>query len=123
MGRDCGYLALISAVTCGAEVCIVSEGAKVTNKIASWIEDEVGIQARVTILGHTQRGGNPTVYDRLMAFKFSRMAVDKLLSSKDVHEVVVFKNSEFKFVSIEKINSARYEIEPEFLELADRMVR
>jgi 6-phosphofructokinase 1 len=151
MGRECGYLALISAVTSGAEVCIipelkynlkslgdrlkseiengriyilciVSEGSKVTNEVAKWMEEEVGMQARVTILGHTQRGGNPTVYDRLMAFKFARMAVDKLVSSKKSHEVVVFKDSKFEFVSIEYVNSGKYEIEPELLALADRMV-
>ncbi len=152
MGRDCGYLALVSSVTSGAEVCIipelkydlkslgnrlksqiengriyalciVSEGAKVTDKVAKWIEEDVGMQARVTILGHTQRGGNPTVYDRLMAFKFSRMAVDKLLSDDKSHEVIVFKDSKFEFVSIEYINSGKYQIEPELLTLADRMVQ
>lgn len=151
MGRDCGYLALVSGVTSGAEVCIipelsydleslgdrlkkeiqegriyalciVSEGAKATNKIAKWIQEEVGMQARVTILGHTQRGGNPTVYDRLMAFKFARMAVDKLLEDEKACEVIVYKKSKFEFVSIEYINSAKYEIDPELLALADRMV-
>ncbi len=152
MGRDCGYLALVSAVTSGAEVCIVpelkynlkslgkrlksqidngriytlcivSEGSRVTNEIATWMEEEVGMQARVTILGHTQRGGNPTVYDRLMAFKFTRMAVDKLLSGEKSNEVIVFKDSKFEFVSIEYINSEKYQIDPELLALADRMVR
>lgn len=151
MGRHCGYLALISAVTSGAEVCIipelkydlkslkdrlksqiengriyilciVSEGSGVTDKIAKWVEEDVGMQARVTILGHTQRGGNPSVYDRLMAFKFARMAVDKLLNEKNSHDVVVFKDSKFEYVSIEYINSGKYEIEPELLALADRMV-
>lgn len=152
MGRDCGYLALISSVTSGAEICIipeleydldslgkklkeqikqgriytlciVSEGAKATNKVAKWIEEDVGMQARVTILGHTQRGGNPTVYDRLMAFKFARLAVDKLFEDSKVHEVVVYKNGSFDFVSIEYINSAKYQIDPELLALADRMVQ
>ncbi len=152
MGRDCGYLALVSAVTSGAEVCIVpelkydleslgdrlksqikngriyalcivSEGSKATNKVVDWIQDDVGMQARVTILGHTQRGGNPTVYDRLMAFQYARLAVDKLLNDKSSHEVVVFKDSKFEFVSIEYINSGRYKIDPELLALADRMVK
>lgn len=152
MGRDCGYLALVSSITSGAEVCIipeleydlktlskrlksqieqgriytlciVSEGAKVTNEIARWVEEDVGMQARVTILGHTQRGGNPTVYDRLMAFKFASMAVDKLLGGEKSHEVVVFRDSKFEFVSIEYINSQKYQLDPELLALAERMVR
>ncbi len=152
MGRDCGYLALVSSITSGAEVCIipeldfnlkslgerlksqiesgriytlciVSEGSRVTDEIARWVEEDVGMQARVTILGHTQRGGKPTVYDRLMAFKFTRMAVDKLLNDEKSYQVVVFKDSEFEFVSIEHINSQKYQIDPELLILADRMVR
>ncbi len=152
MGRDCGYLALVSSITSGAEVCIipelefdlkslgarlksqitngriytlciVSEGAKITNEVARWVEEDVGMQARVTILGHTQRGGKPTVYDRLMAFKFTTMAVDKLLSDEKSNEVIVFKDSKFEFVSIKHINSQKYKINPELLVLADRMVR
>lgn len=152
MGRNCGYLALVSAVTSGAEVCIipeleynletlgdrlkaeisegriytlciVSEGAKATNKVAEWIQNDVGMQARVTILGHTQRGGNPTVFDRLMAFKFARLAVDKLVDEKDVHQVVVHKNDRFDFVDISYINSAESELDPLLLSLADRMTK
>jgi len=151
MGRDCGYLALVSALTSGAEVCVipeleynlkslskrlkqeiedgrnyllcvVSEGAKVTKEIVDWIQDDISMQARVTILGHTQRGGNPTVYDRLMAFKFTSMAVTKLLKEENIGEVVVFKNSKFEFVSINYINSEKYQIDKELLTLASRLV-
>ncbi len=150
MGRNCGYLALISAITCGAEVCIideleydlktlskrlikeieegrvyilcvVSEGANATNKIVDWLQDDVGIQSRVTILGHAQRGGNPTVYDRLMAFKFTTLAVERLLEEKSSKDVVVFKNSKFEFVSIEYVNSKKFELDPELLALVHRI--
>ena len=151
MGRECGYLALISAVTSGAEVCIVpelsydlkslekklkkqikegriytlcivSEGAKATHEIAKWVEEDVGMQARVTILGHTQRGGNPTVYDRLTAFEFARLAVDKLVNGSKVDEIVVYKDGRFGFVSSRYVNSGKFEIDDELLGLADGMV-
>jgi 6-phosphofructokinase 1 len=146
MGRECGYLALVSALTSGAEVCIipeisydlpslkkkllkqikegrayllcvVSEGAKATEKIAKWIEEDIGMQTRVTILGHTQRGGNPTVHDRLMAFEFSTLAVGRLFLEKSTNEVVVFKGSKFEFVCVEDINKGEYKIDLELLKL------
>lgn len=146
MGRECGYLALVSAITSGAEVCIipevsydlkalkikllnqikegrsyllcvVSEGAKVTNEIAKWIEKDIGMQTRVTILGHTQRGGNPTVYDRLMAFEFTTLAVNKLLFEESINEVVVFKRSKFDFICVEDINDGEYKIDSKLLKI------
>ncbi len=152
MGRNCGYLALVSAATCGAEVCIipeleydlaslskklkkqlhegrkyivavVAEGTNSTKKLVKWLEKDVGIETRATILGHTQRGGNPTVYDRLMATEFVIHAIDKLLSkeSKD-GLVVVYRDGEFKFVTIDYVNSQKFQIKKELLELASKMV-
>lgn len=151
MGRDCGYLALISALTSGAEVCIipeleydldrlktrlrrelkegrkyilaiVSEGTKVTDKIVDWLENEVGIETRATILGHIQRGGNPTVFDRLTAFEFVTYAIDKLLKDENTNTVVVYRDSKFEFASIDYITSDKYKIKPELLEFAKKMV-
>lgn len=61
---------------------IVAEGATKDNmstlKIASRIEEETGIETRATILGHIQRGGNPTVKDRVVASRMGVAAVDLL---------------------------------------------
>lgn len=151
MGRNCGYLALISAITCGAEiclipevcfdleglkkrlqkevengrtyiVCVVAEGTKMTSKMVDWLEDEIGMETRATILGHVQRGGNPTVFDRLMAVEFTTKAVDKLIEGCD-GQVVVYKNSNFDFVTIEYVNSSIYTIKQDLLVLADRLYR
>ncbi len=152
MGRDCGYLALVSSITSGAEICIIpemsydldsignrlkkeiangriytlciiSEGAKVTNEIAKWMEDEIGMQSRVTILGHVQRGGRPTVYDRLMAFKFVRYSLDRLYENEKSNDVIVYKDSKFDFVSIDYVNSQKYQIDPELLHLVERIMK
>ncbi len=151
MGRDCGYLALISSLTSGAEICIipeleynlntlkdrltrelkggrkyvlaiVAEGTKMSEKMVKWLEEDVKIETRATILGHVQRGGNPTVFDRLMAFEFVAYGVDKLLSDSSANAVVVYKDSKFTFESIEYVNSAKYTIKPELLKLAKKMV-
>ena len=153
MGRDCGYLALISALTCGAEVCIipelsfdldslakrlkdeisqgrtyvvciVAEGTNQTQHLVKWLENDVGIETRATILGHIQRGGNPTVYDRLMATEFVIYAVDKILEddSKD-GLVIVYKDSKFEFVTIDYVNSQKYKIKQNLLDMSIDMTK
>lgn len=61
---------------------IVAEGVTKDNmsalKMASRIEEETGIETRATILGHIQRGGNPTVKDRVTASRMGVAAVDLL---------------------------------------------
>ncbi|XP_074549085.1 ATP-dependent 6-phosphofructokinase, platelet type isoform X4 [Halichoeres trimaculatus] len=116
MGRHCGYLALVSALACGADwvlipemppedgwedkmcqklsanragmkrlnIIIVAEGAidrnnKVitTDYIKNLVVKCLGFDTRVTILGHVQRGGTPSAFDRILA---SRMGVEAVLA-------------------------------------------
>lgn len=144
MGRNCGYLALVSALCSGAELClipeinydlkeyeesfkeqirsgrkyfiaVVSEGIKEeSSEIAKWFEEKVGIESRVTILGHTQRGGNPTIYDRLMAYKFVNHAIDGLLGGKD-ESVICYTKKGFEYKSIDEVANKKYELDSELL--------
>lgn len=153
MGRDCGYLALVSAITCGAEICIVpelaynletlgkklknqmkngrryimcvvAEGTKKTDEMLHWLEDEIGIETRATVLGHIQRGGNPTVHDRLMAIEFVTNAVDELLKhNTNDGLVVVYRDGKFAFVTIEYTNSNKYQIKTHLTALASEMIQ
>ncbi|XP_053715221.1 ATP-dependent 6-phosphofructokinase, platelet type isoform X5 [Synchiropus splendidus] len=116
MGRHCGYLALVSALACGADwvlipemppedgwedkmcqklsanragmkrlnIIIVAEGAIDRNNksiTTDYVKDLVvkclGFDTRVTILGHVQRGGTPSAFDRILA---SRMGVEAVLA-------------------------------------------
>ncbi|XP_034717829.1 ATP-dependent 6-phosphofructokinase, platelet type isoform X5 [Etheostoma cragini] len=116
MGRHCGYLALVSALACGADwvlipemppedgwedkmceklsatrsrgtrlnIIIVAEGAidRHGKPITSGIVKDLvvkclGFDTRVTILGHVQRGGTPSAFDRILA---SRMGVEAVLA-------------------------------------------
>ncbi|XP_067331333.1 ATP-dependent 6-phosphofructokinase, platelet type-like isoform X4 [Channa argus] len=116
MGRHCGYLALVSALACGADwvfipemppedgweddmcqklsenradkkrlnIIIVAEGAIDSHNKSitpDYIKDLVvrclGFDTRVTILGHVQRGGTPSAFDRILA---SRMGVEAVLA-------------------------------------------
>ncbi len=150
MGKECGYLALISAITSGAEVCvipelgynlenlgkrlkeeigegrdyiiaIVAEGTKATQEVAEWLENDLHMDTRISVLGHIQRGGNPTVYDRLMGYEFVEQGLDALLVKNVSNGVVVFRGGTFYIESIDYVVSHRYKIKDELLKLAGKM--
>ncbi len=144
MGRDCGYLALITAITSGAEMCLIPEipidineykgcfkaqvakgrdyfiaivsEALDSDKVAKWFEDELGFESRVTVLGHIQRGGNPSVYDRLMAYKFVTYAIDALLKGNN-HSIICYNKSHFNFKTIDEVALNPYQLDEELLSL------
>lgn len=107
MGRNCGYLALVSGIACGAEyalipesgfdldeicenlqrrfqegrdnsIIMVAEGAGKAQDIADQIKDRIGFETRIMVLGHYQRGGSPSSFDRLLAARFGVTAVESL---------------------------------------------
>ncbi len=111
MGRHEGHLALAVGVAGGAEtvlipelpvdidgVCqklskglergkihsivIVAEGAGSGFDIARQIEKCLGMELRVTVLGHVQRGGTPSAFDRLLASRMGAKAVDLLVAGE-----------------------------------------
>ncbi len=145
MGKECGYLAAISALTSGAEICVipevdfnkevaeqrlkeevahgrnyilavVAEGTNKTDEIARWLEESIGMETRKTVLGHIQRGGNPTVMDRFMAFEYVVRAVSYLLSHTHANVAIGYSGDQFVFRSIEEITAHRYRIRQEILD-------
>jgi 6-phosphofructokinase 1 len=110
MGRSSGFIALDVGLSCGAEyisipetetkievllelfqkqratkrsnIIIVAEGYEEGGalRLAQRIKEANGMEYRVTILGHIQRGGSPTARDRILASKLGSAAVDALLS-------------------------------------------
>lgn len=145
MGRECGYLALVSALTSGAEMClipeipyelddyktcfqkqmkegreyfiaVVSESLKNSEEVAQWFEKEIGVESRITVLGHIQRGGNPTVYDRLMAFNFVTQAIDGLLEGNK-SSVICYNDGGFNPKKIEDVAFKKYQINDDLLKL------
>jgi len=149
MGRDCGFLALVTHLTSGSELClipeipynlndyeekfktqiqngrryfiaIVSEGIKQdSQEIADWFENSIGIEARVSVLGHIQRGGNPSVKDRLMAYKFIINAIDELLKGRD-ESVICYDRFGFNFKSIKEVTSGTKVLHEELLKCIKR---
>lgn len=107
MGRNCGYLAMMSAILGGAEVVHIPEAPMSIEDIGKALEDayirgknhaigviaegadpkiqdiaaycdkseKIGFEVRMVILGHTQRGGSPSAFDRLLATRMGVRAV------------------------------------------------
>lgn len=73
-------------------IIVVAEGVteKVT-KIAQQIEEITGIETRATILGHVQRGGSPSLADRVLASRMGYEAVKLLMEGKS-NRVVAIQN-------------------------------
>jgi 6-phosphofructokinase 1 len=116
MGRESGYIALMAGLAGGAEsilipelnfsindVCeklyrgykrgklhsiiVVAEGAASGIDISKQIKERTGLETKVTILGHLQRGGTPTAFDRILASRMGAKAVELLMSGYVKHMV------------------------------------
>jgi 6-phosphofructokinase 1 len=150
MGRNCGYLAAVSAIATGAEFClipedpydieeicltlrsryregrtnsviIVAEGAGKAEDIGNHIKDKIGFETRITVLGHYQRGGSPSAFDRLLAARFGEAAVDALVKGES-GKMVGLLESEIILTDLEKVNqSTGRPIDPVFKKLAYRL--
>ncbi|MDO4731075.1 MAG: 6-phosphofructokinase [Clostridia bacterium] len=120
MGRKCGDIALLTGIAAGATVILVpeiefdikkdvverikmsqgkgrkhfivviAEGVGQSQEIANIIRYETGLDTMITILGHVQRGGSPTLTDRVYAGEMGNLAVKLLLEGKS-NRVVAMK--------------------------------
>lgn len=68
--------------------------------VADKIEEQMNRETRVTVLGHLQRGGSPTPFDRILSTKFGAFAID-LVAQKKFGRMVALKGNEIKSVKIE----------------------
>jgi 6-phosphofructokinase 1 len=129
MGRECGYIALQVALAGGCEevlvpeknfnidemcneikigsskgkkswIIIVAEGSAKGNVIANIITKKTSLETRVVVLGHIQRGGQPTSIDRIMAARLGNYAVD-ILKKGITDNCVGFKHGKLVTVPLE----------------------
>jgi len=151
MGRHCGYLAMTSALASGAEIClvpeieydldsigerlrtdvdkgrdyiiaIVAEGTNMADYMTRWIKDNLDMDARLTVLGHVQRGGSPTVKDRVMAYQFAVAAVDALDSGATDY-ICTFKEGTFGYKPIGEVASSKVVLEEQLIKLCTPLAR
>ena len=72
-------------------IVMVAEGIGGVEALARKIEQECGVESRAIVLGHVQRGGSPTVKDRVVASQMGYYAVQKLIAGES-NRVIVLKN-------------------------------
>lgn len=87
----CGRIAYLKSTGKQHFLVIVAEGVGNSEAIAQQIEETTGVTSRATILGHVQRGGSPTCWDRVVATKMGYYAVE-LLANGAENRVVAMKN-------------------------------
>lgn len=150
MGNHCGDLAVHSGIACGAEIIvtpesgydeegildklkylesmgknhaivIVSEKLTDVNKLAKLITDNTNFDGRATILGHIQRGGQPTPNDRVLASRLGEKAVELLISGVGGH-CVGMKEGKVVSVPIEEAMTKPRTANRELYKLFDKLV-
>ena len=80
-------------------IIIVAEGIEGSSEMAKVVEERTGIETRATILGHIQRGGAPTVRDRVIAAQMGMKAIELLKQGKS-NRVVIMKADRIEDVDI-----------------------
>lgn len=147
MGRDSGYIAMAAGVAGGAEsilipeqevnyddVCMrlergykrgkvhsiimVAEGVASGYEVAYQIKKRTGMDTRITVLGHIQRGGTPTAKDRILGARFGAKAVDLLLQGQK-GVMVGIKGDEIVTHSLSEVLSTKKDIKKELVDLAN----
>lgn len=97
---------------------IVAEGVEgKAIEIAKEITDKTGIEARATILGHIQRGGSPTVHDRVMASMMGAKAVETLRDGNS-NRIIAFKDNQVVDLDIEEALKMQKTLPEELIELS-----
>jgi 6-phosphofructokinase 1 len=164
MGRNCGYLALMGALACGADwvlipeappdvenwedvlaerlkagrkagrrdsIVILAEGARDrdgnyigSSDVQRVLEEKLNEEVRVTVLGHVQRGGRPSAFDRNLSTLMGYEAVNTILTAKPEDEPVVigFRNNRMTRLplmeSVKKTQAVAQAIDAKDYELA-----
>ncbi|WP_017755347.1 6-phosphofructokinase [Calidifontibacillus oryziterrae] len=84
----------------------------VGNQVANAIERGTGKETRVIVLGHLQRGGSPTAYDRILGTRYGVKAVE-LLANGQYAQMVALKGTEIKAVPLESAIKKLKQVDPE----------
>ena len=149
MGRHCGDIALYSAICGGAEfalvpevpydiesianqiknnmqrgkmanVIVLAEGAGNETEIAAVIKGIAKCDVKITTLGHVQRGGSPTMADRMLAARFGHQAIEALLSG-ETNRVIGIKKNEIVDLDITEALSQKKKIDLKLYEICSEL--
>ena len=90
---------------------------RIAEIIAALIEENTQYETRVSVLGHIQRGGTPTAYDRIIGTRFGFKAVE-LVKENKFGQMVSLRNNKFDSVDIAEAVRKRKAIDQDLLEIA-----
>lgn len=146
MGRNTGFIALAAGLAGGAEsilipeqpyrikdicdkllkgyrrgklhsIIVVAEGAASGFDIGKAIKERTGFDTKVTILGHLQRGGSPTAFDRILGSRLGAKAVQALVSGED-EKMVGMVGGDVTLTDVDKVLTYKKNIELDIYNLA-----
>jgi 6-phosphofructokinase 1 len=107
-------------------IIVVSEGYKPgMEAVAHYLKecrDELGFEVRTTVLGHVQRGGSPTAFERLLATRLGAAGVDALLDGTSAVMVGLVGNN-IKLTPLDEVLCERKTLDPNLYELARSLER
>lgn len=146
MGRNAGHIALNAGIACGATailvpeipydlnnvierienskkqgkhhfIIMVAEGIGGVDEMAKKIQEATGLDSRGTVLGHVQRGGNPTLRDRVVASRMGYYAVE-LLEKGIGNRVVAMKDEKLVDYDIQEALKMKKQIDAHLYDVA-----
>ncbi|NLJ99794.1 MAG: 6-phosphofructokinase [Clostridia bacterium] len=146
MGRESGFIALTAGLAGGAEsilipemgydmemviektvrglnrgklhsIIVVAEGAGDVMEISEKIRKTAGLDVRVTILGHLQRGGSPSAFDRVTASRMGSKAIELILGNK-TNRMVGIRSGKIGHINIDTVLKHEAKIDLEVYDLA-----
>ena len=149
MGRNCGDLAIMAGLSCGAEFIITqehklnkndlieklkvhkSEGRRnaiivitenITNvhELADEITEKSGFSCRATVLGYVQRGGSPSAEDRILAGRMGSFAID-LINNQTFGVAIGVMNSKMMYLPFEEVFQMKNESMEELYQLVSKL--
>ena len=149
MGRRCGDIAMYAGICGGAEyilvpeipydikaiaedikkskergktsnIIVLAEGAGNETEIKTLVSVLSGADVKVTTLGHIQRGGSPTMADRMLAARFGTRATELLLQGK-TNRVIGIKNNKIVDLDIAEALSETKQIDKHLYDMASKL--
>ena len=150
MGRHCGDIALYSGMAGGAEsivvpelpfnideictkmrrnvikgkvsdIIVLAEGVCSAEQLKAEIHDRTGVTIRTVKLGYIQRGGTPSMADRVLAARCADRAVELLYDDSATSRVIGIKNNVIVDVEIEEALSIKKQFNEKMMEIANRL--
>ncbi len=147
MGRNSGYVAAASGLATGAEavivpeipvnydklseriwserkrgkincIIVVAEGAASAYTVARHFEHKIGYETRITILGHIQRGGSPTAFDRVLASRMGYEAV-KAIEDNEGGVMIALRAGKTARVKLAKVLAEKKKFDKKLIEILE----